>query len=58
MAKLSMKPQTKAGLGAAVFMGFVSILFFGNAILRVAESTANCMEQAHGAPTRHVSVLA
>ena len=39
--------MTKAGLGAAVVIALVSIIFFGRAIEDVAESAAQCMEEAH-----------
>ena len=49
MAKPSMKLDTKVGLGVAAIFAFFSVLLFGNAILKVAELTAQCMEEAHGA---------
>ena len=46
MAHPQIRAVTKAGLGAAVLIGFVTILLFGNGIVRVAESSAQCMEDA------------
>ena len=49
MVKLTMRLDTKVGLAVAAIFAFFSILLFGNAILKVADSTASCMEEAHGA---------
>ena len=46
MGTLNIKPITKASLGATAFIGFMSVLFFGNGIVRVAESTAECMKDS------------
>jgi hypothetical protein len=47
MADQRKAAMTKAGLGAAVVIAFVSIIFVGRAIEDVAESAAQCMEEAH-----------
>jgi hypothetical protein len=47
MATIRMKPRTKACLGAAAVIAFVSVLFFGNAVERVAEESSQCMEDVH-----------
>ena len=39
--------MTKAGVGAAVVIALVSIIFVGRAIEDVPESAAQCMEEAH-----------
>jgi hypothetical protein len=41
------KAEALAGIGAAVAIGFASILFFGTAIHHVVESAAACMESTN-----------
>src|SRR5271166_5847392 len=47
MADTRTGAMTKAGLGAAVLIALVSIIFCGRAIEDVAEAAAQCMEERH-----------